>query len=406
VINIENLDGFLNLKIDQLSNYRTERAVLYRSFYGEIPNEKLREVFSITHNSLNELFSFMNNKNVPGEGGHYNAHESRMLIDIIEFIRVFQASLKDEFNFEINEEYKAIIDSCKSFLSSSGGSLIPKDFGMINLIEDKPIFTLVDSTVIQISQSNFSVKLKLIGEGSYARVYKYTDPNCNCSFVIKRAKNDLRVDELERFRNEFNYLMELGSPFIISAFLYNDEKNEYIMEFADETLRDYILRSNNTLSFDKRRLIIIQLLNAFEYIHKKGYLHRDISYYNILIKHYDDESSIIKVSDFGLVKRPDSSLTRQGTEVKGAINDYSDLSVVGFENYEIRHETYALTKVIYFILTGKQKNYHREKNPKLKEFVLRGISSDKKERFISTEEIRRELTTKVFPSIRLISQVS
>ncbi|MEW9702951.1 protein kinase [Paenibacillus sp. SI8] len=397
---MKNLDGFLNLKISQLSNHKSEKVVLFRNFYDDIPNEKLSEVFSILHCSLNELFSFMNHKNLPDRSGHFNAHESRLLIELIDFIRVLQASLKDEYRFEIADEYKVVLDICRTFLSGSGGSSIPEDFNIITLIEGNPVFTLVDSTIINMPVSNISVKLNQIGEGSYARVYKYKDSYYNCHFVIKRAKDNLRSDELERFKNEFNDLMALDSPFIIKAFIYKDEKNEYTMEFADETLGKYILRNNNKLSFDKRRAIIIQLLNAFQYIHDKKYLHRDISYHNILVKHFDDGSSILKVSDFGLVKRPDSTLTRQGTEVKGAINDYSDLTLVGFENYEIRHETYALTKVIYFILTGKQSDYHREKNFKLKEFILKGISSNKNERFKSVGEIKQELITEVFPSLR------
>ncbi|MCU6792353.1 protein kinase [Paenibacillus sp. WQ 127069] len=403
---MKNLEGFLNLKISQISNYKSEKVVLFRSFYDEIPNDKLKEIFSILHCSMNELFSYINHKNSPGRGGHCNAHESRLLIELIDFIRVLQASLEDDYNFEIAEEYKDVLDISRTFLSGSGGSPIPEDFKIITLIEGKPAFTLIDSTVVNMPASNNSVKLKQIGEGSYARVFKYKDPYYGIQFVIKRAKDSLRVDELERFKNEFNDLMALDSPFIIKAFLYNDEKNEYIMEFADETLGEYILRNNNTLSFDKRRAIIIQMLNAFEYIHEKKYLHRDISYYNILVKHFDDGSSIIKVSDFGLVKRPESTLTRQGTEVKGAINDYSDLTLVGFENYEIKHETYALTKVIYFMLTGRQSDYHREKNIKLKEFVLKGISSNKNERYKNVEEIKRELIVEVFPSLRSKSQVS
>jgi tRNA A-37 threonylcarbamoyl transferase component Bud32 len=403
---VKNVEGFLNLKISQLSNHKSEKVVLFRSFYEEIPNDKLIDIFSILHCGLNELFSFMNYKNSPGRGGHYNAHESRLLIELIDFIRVIQVSLKNDFNFEIAEEYKDVLDICRTFLTGSGGSPIPEDFKIITLIEGKPVFTLIDSTVVNMSISNNSVKLNQIGEGSYARVFKYKDPHYCIQFVIKRAKENLRADELERFRNEYSDLMALDSPFIIKAFLYNDEKNEYVMEFADETLGEYIKSNNNTLSFDKRRAMIIQLLNAFEYIHEKEYFHRDISYHNILVKHFDDGSSILKVSDFGLVKRPESTLTRQGTEVKGAINDYSDLSLVGFENYEIRHETYAITKVIYFILTGRQSDYHREKNSKLKEFVLRGISSNKKERYEHVEEIKQKLIMEVFPSLRSETQVS
>jgi tRNA A-37 threonylcarbamoyl transferase component Bud32 len=403
---LKNLDGFLNLKINQLSNHRSEKDVLFYSFYEDVPNEKLKEIFSILHSSLNNLFSFMNYKNSPGLGGHYNAHESRLLIEIIDIIKILQVSLKNTLSFEIDSEYKELMDIFKTFLSGSGGSAIPDSLQNINIIEDKPVFTLSDSTVIQTPGLSATANTKQIGEGSYAKVLKYTDPYYGCDFVIKRAKDDLREDELIRFQNEFNDLMSLDSPFIIKAYFYNEEKNEYIMEYADETLGKFIQQNNNKLTFDKRRVLVIQLLNAFEYIHSKKYLHRDISYQNILIKHFDDGSLMLKICDFGLVKRPESNLTRQGTEVKGAINDYSDLTVVGFENYEVRHETYALVKVIYFILTGRQTEYHREKNPKLKEFILKGISSNKNDRYTSVEEIKKELLTNVFPTIRSISQVS
>lgn len=172
------------------------------------------------------------------------------------------------------------------------------------------------------------------------------------------------------------------------------------MEYANKTLEKFMSENNTKLNLDRRRILINQLLNAFEYIHSKGYLHRDISYQNILVKIYEDSSLMIKVSDFGLVKRPDSKLTRQGTEIKGAINDYSDLAVVGFENYEVRHETFALIKIIYFILTGRQTNFHKEKNDVVKEFILKGISSDKNERYSSIEQIRRKLIEDVYPAIR------
>ena len=41
---------------------------------------------------------------------------------------------------------------------------------------------------------------------------------------------------------------------------------------------------------------------------------------NILIKEYDD-TLVVKLSDFGLVKIPDSTLTTVNTEFKGYFND-------------------------------------------------------------------------------------
>lgn len=348
-------NSYLDVQLNKLtSRFETDGVAIYKGLYKNIKNQRLKEIFSIYHFNLNELFSFMNEKNSPGFGGHYNADPSRDLIELIKELRFFRATLREDFNeysFNLDDSYQQVIEKCLTFLSKSGGSPIPEDFPIIKIIEHKPIFTLLNTVKLQsVSQISY-VELKKIGEGSYANVFKYRDPNYNKYFVVKRAKENLRNDELIRFRNEYEDLSKLDSPFIIKAYHYNDEKNEYIMEYADYTLSEFISKNNNTLSFNTRRVLTIQLLKAFQYIHSKGLLHRDISYENILVKRYDDGSIWIKVGDFGLVKRPESDLTRKGTEIKGAINDYTDLSIVGFENYNILHETYALTKVIYFIWT-------------------------------------------------------
>jgi Protein tyrosine kinase. len=49
-------------------------------------------------------------------------------------------------------------------------------------------------------------------------------------------------------------------------------------------------------------------------------LHRDICLKNILIKLFDDVK-VIELSDFGLVKIPDSELTSINTDYKGCFND-------------------------------------------------------------------------------------
>lgn len=399
---ISNIEGFLNLKLNQIrSRYNSEIVVLYRNFYESLGNDQLQEIFSILHKELNELFTFMNNKNSFGNGGHFNANESRELIWIIEQIPIIQETVKDKFNFELDEYYKEILNECKKFLSMSSGSSIPDYFKEINIIESNPIFNLSNTTIIQGPIGQSTIKLKLIGEGSYAKVYKYKDPYYGYNIAVKKAHKDLRVDELERFNNEFKDLKELDSPFIIKAYTYNKENNEYSMEYADETIDKFIEKNNTKMHFGTRRVLINQLLNAFEYIHSKKILHRDISYQNVLVKLYDDNSVLVKISDFGLVKRIESSLTLRGTEVKGSLNDFSDLSTVGFENYGIQHETYALARVIYYILCGRKTNYHLEKNIDLKKFILKGISSNKKERYESVEEMRTDLIKVIIPSLQM-----
>ena len=79
------------------------------------------------------------------------------------------------------------------------------------------------------------------------------------------------------------------------------------MEYMDYTLDGYIAAHNSTLTIVQRKGIAQQILRAFDYLHSKGHLHRDISPKNILIKEYDD-TLVVKLSDFGLVKIPDSTL--------------------------------------------------------------------------------------------------
>ena len=167
------------------------------------------------------------------------------------------------------------------------------------------------------------------------------------------------------------------------------------MEYVDEDLAKYISKRNADLHQTKRRILINQLLFGFEYLHSKKMLHRDISYNNILVKLYDDGTDMIKIADLGLVKRPTSDLTSLDSEIKGSLNDYTDLARVGFSNYSIEHETFALTKVIYFILTGKKK-FHTEKSQALKGFLEKGTHSDKAQRFKSVIEIRAYLKEKVY----------
>lgn len=87
---------------------------------------------------------------------------------------------------------------------------------------------------------------------------------------------------------------------------------------------------------------------------------------NIMIKTFDD-MTVVKVCDFSLVKHPNSDLISIDTVLKGCYND-PDLNIEGFRNYTVIHETYAFTRIIAFILTGKVTIY-RIQDINLKSFV-------------------------------------
>ena len=374
-----NVENYLESQYRELlscSQINVEYSDLYKSFR----NQKLREILMTLHHDLVGLFRTMNERLPTGEHeAHFWAEPSRDLIKRIEIIFSLVSSLKaTPLAFQIDPYYLELLTRCRDFLSSSGGSSLPPNMAKVELYYTLPIFLPLSSITISHKQQDFTFDLKLIGSGSYANVYKYKDTFYNRPFILKRAKKELTDKEVARFKREFDVMNDLSSPYILEVYCYNPDKNEYIMEYMDYTLDGYIAAHNSTLTIIQRKGIAQQILRAFDYLHSKGHLHRDISPKNILIKEYDD-TLVVKLSDFGLVKISDSTLTTVNTEFKGCFNDPA-LVVEGFNTYSIVHETYALTRVIYFVMTGKT-NTEKIANQNLRAFVERGLNPDKSKRF-------------------------
>ena len=375
-MNIENYIESQYRELLSCSQINVEYSDLYKSFR----NQKLREILMTLHHDLVGLFRTMNERLPTGEHeAHFWAEPSRDLIKRIEIIFSLVSSLKaTPLAFQIDPYYLELLTRCRDFLSSSGGSSLPPNMAKVELYYTLPIFLPLSSITISHKQQDFTFDLKLIGSGSYANVYKYKDTFYNRPFILKRAKKELTDKEMARFKREFDVMNDLSSPYILEVYCYNPDKNEYIMEYMDYTLDGYIAAHNSTLTIIQRKGIAQQILRAFDYLHSKGHLHRDMSPKNILIKEYDD-TLVVKLSDFGLVKIPDSTLTTVNTEFKGYFNDPA-LVVEGFNTYGIVHETYALTRVIYFVMTGKT-NTEKITNQNLRNFVERGLNPDKTKRF-------------------------
>ncbi|MGL4607420.1 MAG: protein kinase family protein [Eubacteriaceae bacterium] len=145
----------------------------------------------------------------------------------------------------------------------------------VEIYYTKPILRQSNSINISSYREQHYVNLKLIGEGSYASVFSFNDNFYNRKFVLKKAKKDLDSKELERFKQEFEEMKKLSSPYIVEVYRYEDDNNQYIMELMDYTLDTYYKRYNHTLSKVDRKSIANQILRAFKYIHSKKLLHRD-----------------------------------------------------------------------------------------------------------------------------------
>lgn len=332
-------------------------SVKYEKIY-EFDDKNLNLACSSFQNWLNNIFRYMNSQL---KNRYFHAQDSREFISLDNEIDSFISNLHNQ-KIELHREYKNKMTEINKFICNSGGTTVPDSFSKINIVETEPIFYLNEI----VTKKDKKIKLHPIGKGSYAEVYKYYDEDYEEWFAVKKLKSE-DLKEIERFKNEFNIMKKLNSPFIVKVYKFLESENKYIMEYLDMSLYDYIQK--NELTLEKRKKIIFQILACFLYLSKNNILHRDVSPKNILVKKYDD-NILIKVSDFGLVKTEENFLTSTNTENRGSLNDPQ----LKFKNYEIRHEIYALTQLIVIVLTGKI-NFSKIKDEKIKEFLEKGTNT-------------------------------
>lgn len=345
------------------------------------------------HQALNYLFGYMNFK--IRSNRHYNADESRELIALIDEIRGAQELTQTLGRpFTVDDYYAEVIEKCREFLRESGGSPIPDDFPPINLAQYRPVFAFSD-THLQVASRESPFELVMVGEGSYARVYRYVDPEYGTQFAIKRARPELDERELVRFRQEFDVLKSLRFPYVLEVYRFEESRHEYSMEFCDSNLRDFVRRYNANLSFARRKRIALQLLYALHYLHTKGHLHRDLSYRNVLLKEYDNGAVSVKLADFGLVKVPDSTMTRTDTDMRGTI---IDPALDRFGQFSVVNEIYAIGFMLSYIFTGRESI--TATSGEQRSIIDRCVAPDPSNRFQSVKGIYEAVETLPDPTAR------
>lgn len=312
-------------------------------------DSRFGRAFASIHQRVNGHFESINDRAETTQ--HYWAEPSREMIALAKEVQELVQSLGSAgIAVNLMDSYSAAIEDCRSWLVPSGGSSVPDGFEQIHIVKYAPVLFRPD-VEIKLVKSKNNARLQLIGEGSYAKVFSYTDPDYGIKFAVKRANKDLDNRDLHRFRQEFDILKRLSFPYIVEVYQYDEARHEYRMEFCDSTLREYIRRRNNKLHFSSRKRIALQFLYGINYIHTAGLLHRDVSLQNVLVKTFHGGAVLVKLSDFGLAKDKNSQFTRTKTEMRGTIRDPL---LANFKDYAVCNEIHSIGWVLSYIFSGRE----------------------------------------------------
>lgn len=132
---------------------------------------------------------------------------------------------------------------------------------------------------------------KVLGKGSFAKVYHVLRKSDNKDFAIKSIrKSQVRKREinLKLLINEINILKVVNHPNIIKLYeIYESDKHiNLVMEYV--TGGDLLTQLSEKGSYSEKDLsvIVIKILEVLQYCHSKRIIHRDIKPENVMIMYF------------------------------------------------------------------------------------------------------------------------
>ena len=192
-------------------------------------------------------------------------------------------------------------------------------------------------------------RLKIIGSGSYGKVYLGQNIIDKKYYAIKHMNKKnifLILNSLLNIQKEIDIQSRIDHPNIVKLLYVKETESSYdlIMEYAKEGNLFHYIRTNKGLSENQSFSIFIQVVNAITFLHENDLIHRDIKPENILLF----ENNIVKLCDFGWCVKLNGY--QRGTFC--GTTEYMSPELVNHQVYGKEIDTWSLGILLYEMIHG------------------------------------------------------